>query len=138
MKGLWKSPRFWVGIGISVVCAGLVARQVDWSDVLASLRTADWKLVLLGSVLMSVVWGLFAVRSQLLLEAAAPVAWGDVFCYLLIGYWGNTVLPLRLGDVSRVALMRRKCGIRTGYMSAVLLIEKLLDVLTVVGIGAGL
>jgi uncharacterized protein (TIRG00374 family) len=102
--------------------------------VIATLQNADWKLIPLGSLLIVLTWGIFAVRWRVLLAPVASVGWLDTFSYIMIGYLGNAVLPLRLGDVARVTLMSRKHGINIGFTSATGMLEKLLDVLTVVAL----
>lgn len=107
-------------------------RQVAWPGVIATLQTADWRLIPLGSLLIVLTWGIFAIRWRVLLTPVASIRWSDTFSYIMIGYLGNAVLPLRLGDVARITLMSRKHRINIGFTSATGVLEKLLDVLTVV------
>ena len=46
-----------------------------------------------------------------LLLGAAPIKWSDAFSYMMIGYLGNAVFPLRRGDVGRMLLTSRKYGV---------------------------
>jgi uncharacterized protein (TIRG00374 family) len=130
----WTRSRFWLGIVSSLAFLWLVIRQVSWPQVLATLQTTDWKLVLLGLLLMTVTWAFFAVRWQVLLAPVVSIHWSDAFSYIMIGYLGNAVLPLRLGDVGRVMLLSRRYRINLGFASATVVMEKLLDVLTMVAL----
>jgi uncharacterized protein (TIRG00374 family) len=130
-KSWWEKARFGLGIVISLTCLWLVTRQVSWPQVLVTVQTADWGVLLLGCLLLVVTWVLFAVRWQLLLvPVAVPVA--DTFSYIMIGYLGNTILPLRLGDLGRIALISQKHGMNLGFTSATVLLERLFDVMTLV------
>jgi len=133
-NGFWTKSRFWLGAVSSLAFLWLVIRQVSWPQVLASLQTTDWRLGLLGSLLMVVTWAFFAVRWQVLLAPAVSIHWSDAFSYIMIGYLGNAVLPLRLGDVGRVMLLSRRYRINLGFASATVVMEKLLDVLTMVAL----
>lgn len=127
----WKQPRFWLGIASSLLFLWLVSRQVSWPRVLEALKDADWNWIAMGLLLLIVTWALFAVRWQCLLAPAAPVPWSDAFAYILIGYLGNAVLPLRLGDAGRIVLLGKKHAISIAFTSATVVLERLLDILTV-------
>jgi uncharacterized protein (TIRG00374 family) len=101
-----------------------------------SITGADWKLILPALLLMVATWGVFAIRWRVLLASYASIRWSDTFLYILIGYFGNAVLPLRLGDVSRIALISRKHRINIGFTFATGVLEKLLDTLTMVALAA--
>lgn len=134
---LWRKPRFWIGILSSLVFLWLAMRQVAWPEVIASLRAADWRLIPLGSLLIVLTWGIFAIRWRVLLAPVVSIRWWGTFSYIMIGYLGNAVLPLRLGDVARITLVSRKHSISIGFTSATGVLEKLIDVSTVVAL-AGL
>lgn len=96
------------------------------------LSTARWGVVMLGALLLVSAWGLFAARWQVLFSPVCVTRWLDAFSLVLIGYLGSIVLPLRAGEVARVTLMSRKYKVNLGFASATLVVERLLDVLTVV------
>jgi hypothetical protein len=131
-RRFWREPRFWLGLASSLIFLWLVLRRVSWPEVLAALRTARWELIPLGLLLMTTTWALFAIRWQELLRPAASVSWADTFAYIMIGYLGNAILPLRLGDLGRMMLLSQKHKLNVGFASATLVMERLLDVLTVV------
>jgi len=89
---------------------------------------------IIGSLLMTVTWAFFAVRWQVLLAPAVSIRWSDAFSYIMIGYLGNAVLPLRLGDVGRIMLLSRRHRINLAFASATVVMEKLLDVLTMLAL----
>lgn len=120
----------------SVFFLWLVGRRVSWATLRAALAAADWRWALPGALLLLLAWALFAVRWRGLLRAAAPVRWADAFSYLVIGYFGNAVLPLRLGDIARLTLVSRKYNINVGFAAAVAILEKLLDIFAMLGAAA--
>lgn len=134
MNRFWREPRFWLGMVSSLAFLWLATRRVVWSEAIVVLQAADWRFIPLGLLLMVATWGVFAIRWRVLLSSAAAIRWSDTFSYIVIGYLGNAVLPLRLGDVGRITLMSQKHGINIGFTAATGVLEKLLDVLTVVAL----
>jgi lysylphosphatidylglycerol synthase-like protein len=66
---------------------------------------------LAGGGLIVVAIAIFAVRWRVLLPTSPSVPVRYVFCYLMIGYMTNAVIPLRLGDLVRAYLLGRRHGI---------------------------
>jgi uncharacterized protein (TIRG00374 family) len=128
----WRRALFWLGVALSLVCLWLVARRVEWLEVLETVRTASWGLVVLGALLLIAAWALFAVRWQVLFSPMCVTRWLDAFSLVMIGYLGSIVLPLRAGEVTRVVLMSQKYKVNVGFASATVVVERLLDVLTIV------
>jgi hypothetical protein len=67
--------------------------------------------VLAGGGLIVVAIAIFAVRWRVLLPTSPSVPVRYVFCYLMIGYMTNAIIPLRLGDLVRAYLLGRRHGI---------------------------
>lgn len=126
--GLW---RFWLGLALSGVFLYLAVRQVDWAQTAATLRTANLFLVGLGLSLLVVAYGLFAVRWRVLLQPAASVSVRDTFSFIMIGYLANTILPLRLGDVARAALLGRQRNVSASLVFGTVVLERVLDIVAV-------
>ncbi|MBN1810362.1 MAG: flippase-like domain-containing protein [Anaerolineae bacterium] len=122
--------RFWLGIGISAVFLSLAIRQVDWNRTFATLSRADPLLIVAGLGLLLVTFVLFALRWQILLLSVARVSLRDSFSYIMVGYVANTVLPARLGDVVRAALLGHRRHISATSVFGSIMVERILDVLT--------
>lgn len=76
----------------------------------------------------SLVYGLFALRWQVLLSPAVSVNTLDAFSYIMIGYLANTILPLRLGDIVRAVLLGRRHALSAMSVLGTVTVERLLDV----------
>jgi hypothetical protein len=135
---LWNKPHVWVGILSSFLFLWLAMRQVSWPDVVAEVQVAEWRLVLLGSVLIVSTWAIFAVRWQVLLSPLVSAGWLDAFSCIMVGYLGNALLPLRLGDIARIGLTSRNTGVNIGFTSAAAAVERLLDVVTLAALAGPL
>jgi uncharacterized membrane protein YbhN (UPF0104 family) len=100
---LLKSPRLRlvVGLAISVLFIGLTLSRIDVNKVAAAIIAAAPLGLLLGLVLVCAEVWIRAYRWQLLLRGIRPVPYRLALAYLYIGYFANSVLPARLGDVAR-------------------------------------
>ena len=133
--GFW---RFWLGLAVSAAFLTMAIRQVDWARTVDTLVLANLSLIGLGAGLLVVTFIVFAVRWRVLLSSSARLSVGDTFLYIMIGYLANTVLPLRLGDVARAVLMGRRHGIGASLVFGSVILERVLDVLTMLVLALGL
>ena len=93
--------RLLVGLAISIVFIGLTLSRIDVNRVVAAILSAAPLGLLVGvGFVLTEVW-IRAYRWQLLLNGIRPVRYLLALAYLYIGYFANSVLPARLGDVAR-------------------------------------
>jgi uncharacterized membrane protein YbhN (UPF0104 family) len=93
--------RLLIGLAISVVFIGLTLSRIDVNRVVAAILAAAPLGLLVGvGFVCTEVW-IRAYRWQLLLNGIRPVRYLLALAYLYIGYFANSVLPARLGDVAR-------------------------------------
>jgi uncharacterized protein (TIRG00374 family) len=132
-----RSLRFLIPFGISAVLLFLVFRSVQseasqltgsqLSDQLvATLVAANWRLLPVAIVLYFVGVWLRSARWGLLLPEHA-VKTSTLFRALVVGFTVNNLLPLRMGEVARAYLLARWCRIPYGATVASLLVERVLD-----------
>jgi uncharacterized protein (TIRG00374 family) len=120
--------RFFLPFAISAVLLLLVINSVrgEADQLAAALNSADWRLIVpavgfffAGLWLRSVRWG------QLLPEYAIKTS--TLFSALVVGFTVNNLLPLRMGEVARAYLLSRWCRVPYGATIASLVIERVLD-----------
>jgi uncharacterized protein (TIRG00374 family) len=119
-----------IGVTISLLLLVLAFHGVDWVYLVDSLSRVDAALVV-GAVLL--LFGSLIVRAlrwRTLLVPLVPAPVADVLSYTLIGYLVNNVLPFRLGEPSRAVLFGEKRGTSKAGVFATVVVERLLDVLS--------
>jgi uncharacterized protein (TIRG00374 family) len=126
-----RALRVLIPLAISVGLVFLVVRSVTGQDsavsqLTAALASAEWWLLapaiglyFVGVWLRSIRWGL------LLPEQRVPTA--TLFRALVVGFTVNNLLPLRAGEVARAYLLARWCRVPYGATVASLLVERVLD-----------
>jgi uncharacterized protein (TIRG00374 family) len=133
--------RFAIGLLVSLVLLALLLRQVPPHDVAAAFRSAAPLGLLLTLGLHVLVLSLKALRWAVVLRAVPhpapePGAAPDparrwlVFDALFFGYFGNYVLPAKLGEFGRSLLYGRRSGVPVGSVFATIVFERMLDALT--------
>ncbi|HVC32589.1 MAG TPA: lysylphosphatidylglycerol synthase transmembrane domain-containing protein [Chloroflexota bacterium] len=126
----FRSWQFWLGIAVSLVCLWLAVRDVPLGDLGHALAGARY------------IWLVPAIALQLLAVVARAQRWvvllgqrgrlADSFWAQGIGYLFTNVFPLRLGEPARVAVMAERCHVPFLRVAGSAILERLLDVATVV------
>ena len=125
-----------VGYGLSAACIVVLASRVDWHAFVGELRHADVRMIGLAALLVLLTYVFFTLRWRRLLALTPPLGWLRTATYLMLGYLGNLLLPMRAGDAARVLLVRDAYGRGGVHALSSVLIERLLDLTAVLVFGA--
>jgi uncharacterized protein (TIRG00374 family) len=121
-------------LAILLLTAGLLAlflRGVDAAEVWREMRQARLSLIAAAVLATAVVYVLRALRWQYLLQPLGPTRFGVAFRTTVIGFAASTLLPARAGEVIRPWLLARREGLSPTAAFATIVLERLLDLLTV-------
>ncbi len=124
--------RILVGFGLSAVALFLAFRNVEFSDVGEALRSAAYGWIVPAVALIVASLVVRAVRWRLLFYPNTNLRFGNVFGSLNAGYFVNTVLPARLGEVVRAVMISRLENVRTAHAISTVVVERVLDLLTTI------
>lgn len=117
---------------IPLVLIALAARNVDWREAGAALGRADPYLVVMALVVNYLTFPLRSWRwARLLREGGFDVTWRGLLKILFIGWFVNSIVPAKLGDLYRSYLVKRRFGISLSRTIGVVVAERLLDLLVV-------
>jgi len=122
--------RLLLGVLISLVLLGLALRHIQPERVGQALAAADYRLVLLAAGLRLAALALRAVRWSVVLAPVKRVGPRALFPKILIGYFSNYVLPSQSGELVRAYVLGRREGVSKSSTMATILVEKILDWLT--------
>jgi uncharacterized protein (TIRG00374 family) len=117
-----------VGIAATVFFLWLALRNVDWNDVAAHVREANWLLLGAAVIVSTLGMHIRAMRWKPLLEPVAPdVAFRPRIAAVFIGFGANNVFPARLGEFARTWVLAREAKIPLTGAFASLVLERALD-----------
>jgi len=124
-----------VGLLVTAGIIWLGLTRINLSQTIAAFAAVRVGFVLAGGGLIVVAIIIFAVRWRVVLPTSPSVPVRYVFCYLMIGYMTNAIIPLRLGDLVRAYLLGRRHGIAVSTTLSTVIVERFFDVLAIVIIG---
>ncbi len=122
-----------------LLAAGLLyfsLRGIDWSGAWTRIRGARVSYLVLASAMVSAMLFLRSFRWRILLLAERPVGIGTAFWATCAGYFGNSFLPARAGELVRTFLVSSSSGLSGAYVLATALSERIADAVTLVVISA--
>jgi uncharacterized protein (TIRG00374 family) len=124
--------RLLLGLAVSALCFYLVVRVVDWPLLAETYRGVNCLYLLPALALVVLTSWARAYRWRLLMFPNDQQPLGRLFSIVNIGYLFNNILPAKAGEVVRGYLVGRMLpgGLAQGLPT--LLVERLLDALTLV------
>jgi uncharacterized membrane protein YbhN (UPF0104 family) len=120
-----------IGLAVSGVCLYLATRGTDWPAVGAVLRGAHpgWT-ALVGCTSLASLY-LRSQRWRVLLRPLGNVPSATAVSATMIGFGAGALLPLRLGEFVRPALLARRTAIGFGAAVSSVVLERVFDMLLI-------
>jgi uncharacterized protein (TIRG00374 family) len=120
----------WIGIFIAAVCLYLAFRGISFAQLWSALSHANpWPIVM--AIALSVVsYFLRAERWAVLIKPVQPIKAAQLFWVLVIGFFANNILPLRMGELVRAHVCGKKFQISRTASLGTILLERLCDTLS--------
>ena len=127
-----RSLQAGVGFGVSALAVLLVARRIDWTavhDAVAGARLWPWLPLAVAAYLAGQF--LRGVRSRYLVGPWADLPPWTAANIVAAGYALNNILPVRLGEFGRAALLADRTGITLPLAVGIVIVERLLDAIAI-------
>lgn len=126
--------KFLIGLIISGIFIYLSLRGIDFSNILRGLKTVRYGFIFPSLLLFFLLQVLRSLRWGIILSPMAKVNQKALFPVTCIGYLAITLVPMRFGEIVRPYLISIKKEIPLSSSLATVLVERVLDVLTLVAI----
>jgi hypothetical protein len=124
---LLKAKKSWLGIGVSILSLVIVVHGIDYDQVLEAFKAVSLPHLLLAMVWLLATFSVMALRWRYLLLPVKAVRVGPLLAMIIIGYFFNSILPARAGEVVRAYLLGRKENCSAVAVLATVVLEKVLD-----------
>jgi uncharacterized protein (TIRG00374 family) len=118
-------------IACTVGLLALFLRQADLGLVAGEIRRASWLELSLGLAFTALLYVFRAARWRVMLLPVGYARYSTAFRTTVIGFAANALLPARAGEFLRPYLLARREGLRATATFATVILERLLDVGTV-------
>src|SRR5262245_25027637 len=122
---------------VTLLTFGLLAwflKNANVADVWRHVRQARGDLLVLAFGFVLATYWARAIRWQYLLAPIGPTRFRTVFRTTVLGFAALAVLPARVGDVIRPYLLARTEGLATSATFATIVMERVLDLITVLAL----
>jgi uncharacterized protein (TIRG00374 family) len=116
------------GIIISTVALYLAFRHVPFAELIHYLATIDYIWVFPSVLIVIISFFLRAMRWQIILESSHKISIRRAYHPMMIGFMMNCVLPGRVGELARPAILKKKENIAYATGLATVAAERVFDI----------
>ena len=135
MVGLASDPKVIIGVVISLAGIYWAFKDFDFFDFKQSIQQIDLVYFLLAAIfLWGSVW-LRGIRWKWLFNDSASPSVASLYRAELIGYFGNNVLPLRLGEILRAYIVGKENNLPKSFVFGTVVLERLMDMFALIFFG---
>ena len=119
-----------LGIIISIVFLWISFKGTNWNDFILSFQNVNYYFIIAAIVvLIASVW-VRAVRWKLLLSNVGTATDVELYKATMIGYMGNNILPLKIGELLRAYAISRNTNIIFSGAFSSIIIERIVDTIS--------
>ena len=130
MINIVNDPKAIAGILISAGGIYWAFKDFQFVEFSNSIQTVNYSYLLLATLfLWASVW-FRAIRWRYLYRKEALPTTASLYRAELMGYFGNNVLPLRLGELMRAYLIGREWHLPKSYVFGTIVLERILDAIS--------
>nr|HID58521.1 flippase-like domain-containing protein [Desulfobacterales bacterium] len=126
--------RLWIGVLISVIFLYISFYEIDFYRLGQALKTANYFYLLPVAILYYLTYVFRAFRWYYLMEPIKSIGFFSLFSATVIGFMANLILPARMGEFVRAYQIGKTERISKSASFATIVIERLLDGFTVLGV----
>ena len=120
------------GLEIAVFCLALAYRNTNAREILDALEGVSYFYLALSLICMFFSMFFRATRWYYILLPTKKISIHSLFASIMIGFMGNGVLPMRIGEFLRAYSISRKEDIKITTSIATIALERILDGLAVI------
>jgi len=120
----------WIAYLVAAICFYFAFRGISFRHIWESLHQASPGPISLALFLYFIDYVLRSKRWSILLAPVKPIPSVQLFGVMLIGFFANNVLPLRMGELVRAHLCGTKFNISRTASLGTILLERLCDALS--------
>lgn len=125
-----SGKKYWLGFAFGVALLALFFLTTEWDLLLDTLANANYWYLVPAVLLYQVSVFFRTLRWQSLLSNIRVISIFRLFPVVVIGYMANNLLPLRIGELVRSYYIGERENISKTSALATIVVERLLDALT--------
>ena len=122
-----RTIKYFLGVLISVIGLYYAFRQVNFWELWINIKNVNIILIILAVFILVLSNVIRAWRWQILVKPIKDVSFDPAFSSIMIGYFGNSVLPFRMGEFLRAYVVADKTSLTASTSFGTIVIERILD-----------
>ncbi len=119
-----------IGISISILLIWLVFKGTNWNEFIKTIQSINYFILIAAMALLVFSVWVRAIRWRILISKVGNVSTKDLYKVTMVGYMGNNILPLRMGELLRAYVISRKQNIIFSGALTSLIVERILDLIS--------
>ena len=116
-----------IGFALSFLGLYLSFQNIDIKDTVKSFESISYSWILWATILLIVYTYLRSIRWRILLFSLKPVNLKDLFASNMVGYFGNSVLPFKMGEILRGYAISKNNDLKTSTVLGSIVLERVCD-----------
>ncbi|MFO7569520.1 MAG: lysylphosphatidylglycerol synthase transmembrane domain-containing protein [Smithellaceae bacterium] len=120
-----------IGLLLSIVLIYLSVRGIDFRETVTSLKNIAWGYALLALLVIFIMQALRSFRWGVILQPLEKIDQFTLFSVTCVGFLAIAAIPARLGELARPYLIARKSSIKMSSALGAVVVERVLDSLSV-------
>lgn len=129
-----EKKRIYLGFLVSLLFLYFAFKNVRYHEVWLHIQEINLYFVMVSVVFMIAQLLLRAIRWKYLLRPIKEGEYAGLFSVLMIGYFGNNILPARMGELVRAQFLGTNYNFSRMQALATIVVERIFDGLMVVGL----
>ena len=102
-------------------------QNIDLNDLLKSFESINYFWIFVAIILLILYTYIRSFRWRLLLFSLKPVTIKDLFASNMVGYFGNSILPFKMGEILRGYAISRNNDLKTSTVLGSIVLERVCD-----------
>jgi len=131
MKKATKYFKIGIGLVITVVFMWYAMRDISFAEIFEKISGANHLVLIPILAIMYMFFFVKALRWKYLLSPIGDFSVKDVVPPMMVGFLGNNILPLRLGELVRVVAFCKKFGSHKSSILSTLVLERIFDIFSI-------
>lgn len=127
MRGNTINKKTIIGIIISSICVYFAFRGIDWSVVFESIAKVKIPYLLIVTVIYIFGYLIRSFRWHFLLRGVKKVPALKLFPHIMIGFFLNNILPMRIGEFARAYTSGKKLSMPVSASFGSIVLERTFD-----------
>jgi len=97
-----------IGISISLLLIWLIFKGTNWSEFLKAIQNINYFIIIAAMAIMVFSVWIRAIRWRILISKVGNVSTKDLYKVTMVGYMGNNILPLKMGELLRAYAISKR------------------------------